>query len=191
MSEPAPLFPLFLKLASRRVVVVGGGAMAASKVEGLLRARAVVIVLAPEIRAELARPDVQVRRRAFRPSDLDGAWLAIAAATPDVNRQVAAAAEERHIFVNAVDDPAAASAYMGGVIRKGGATVAISTEGQAPALAGLLRQGLESLLPHDLEVWTVQARALRELWKSQGVPIDRRRPLLLDALNRLYREAAP
>jgi len=191
MSNSAHLFPLFLKLAGRRVVVVGGGGVAAGKVDGLLRAQAAVTVVAPEIGAEMAQARVQIQRRAFRPSDLDGAWLAIAAATPEVNRQVAAAAEERHIFVNAVDDPAAASAYTGGVLRKGGATVAISTEGQAPALAGLLREGLDSLIPQDLEAWTARARELRQQWKSERVPINERRPLLLDALNRLYREAQP
>lgn len=191
MSDTAPLFPLFLKLAGRRVVVVGGGAVAAGKVDGLIRAEASVTVIAPEIRAEVARPGVQIQRRAFRPPDLEGAWLAIAAATPEVNRQVAAAAEERHIFVNAVDDRAAASAYTGGVLRKGGATVAISTEGQTPALAGLLREGLELLIPQDLEAWTAQARELRQQWKSGRIPINRRRPLLLDALNRLYSGAQP
>ncbi len=191
MSSAAPLFPLFLKLAGRPVTVVGGGAVAAGKVDGLLRAEALVTVVAPTIVAELERPGVQLRRRAFRPSDLDGAWLAIAAAPPEVNRQVAAAAAERHIFVNAVDDLAAASAYTGGVIRKGGATMAISTDGQAPALAGLLRQGLESLLPEDLETWMTHARELRQKWKARSIPMKQRRPLLLEELNRLYDEARP
>ena len=60
----------------------------------------------------------------------------MAAAPPEVNREVAAAAEERRLFVNAVDDPAHASLYLGGVVRRGGVTAAISTDGRAPALAG-------------------------------------------------------
>ena len=75
----------------------------------------------------------------------------VAAAPPEVNRAVSAAAAERHLFVNAVDDPPNASVYLGAVVRReGGVTLAISTAGRAPALAGLLREGLERLLPADL-----------------------------------------
>jgi siroheme synthase-like protein len=103
-----------------------------------------------------------------------------------VNRQVADAAESRHVFVNAVDDLASASAYLGGVVRKAGVTLAISTDGSAPALAGLLREGLEAVLPDDLEQWHDVARQARQDWKLAGVPMEARRPLLLDAINRLY-----
>src|SRR5262245_19505074 len=134
------LFPVFLKLHGRRVLLVGGGAVASSKLAELVRAGAQVTVVAPEVTAEiLAVGGVIVVRREFAPSDLDGAWFVVAAASPEVNRQVAAAAEERRIFVNAVDDAERASAYTGGVFRRGGVTVAVSTEGRAPALAGLLR----------------------------------------------------
>ena len=92
-----------------------------------------------------------VIERAFAPADLDGARWVVAAATPEVNREVAAAAAARGLFVNAVDDPAAATAYLGGVVRRGGVALAISTGGVAPALAGLLREALEAVLPHDLD----------------------------------------
>jgi uroporphyrin-III C-methyltransferase/precorrin-2 dehydrogenase/sirohydrochlorin ferrochelatase len=119
MSHPSPpLLPLFLKLDGRAALVVGGGAMAAVRVRQLVEAGARVTVVAPEVRAEIARDAAVVRRRPFAPADLDGAWLAVAAATPEVNRAVAAAAEERRIFVNAVDDPSAASAYTAGVVRE-------------------------------------------------------------------------
>src|SRR5262249_26438013 len=120
------------------------------------------------------------------PDDRDDCWFVVAAATPRVNRQVAAAARERRIFVNAVDDPEAASAYLGGVVRKGGATVAISTDGRAPALAGLLREAPDRLLPDDLAEWIASAERLRARWREDGVPIEARRPLLLRALEELY-----
>ena len=113
-------------------------------------------------------------------------WLVVAAATPEVNRAVAEAAEARRIFVNAVDDPPNATAYLGGVVRRDGVTVAISTSGEAPAIAGLLREGLDVLLPADLAAWMETARESRTSWKRDGVPMERRRPLLLEALNRLY-----
>jgi uroporphyrin-III C-methyltransferase/precorrin-2 dehydrogenase/sirohydrochlorin ferrochelatase len=182
----AALFPVFLKLAGRRVLVVGGGQVAASKLAGLLEAGAAVTVVAPEVRPEIDERAVTVRRRSFEPSDLDGAWFVVAAATPEVNRQVAAAAEARRVFVNAVDDPQQASAYAGGVVRRGGVTVAISTEGEAPALAGLLREALDGLLPRELLDWVGEARRLKRAWRRDSVPMHWRRPLLLDALNRLY-----
>jgi siroheme synthase-like protein len=190
MTPQAPVFPIFLRLAGRAVVLVGGGRVAASKLEGLLRGGANVTVVAPEIRSELEREGVTLLKREFEPSDLDGAWFAVAAATPAANRQVADAAEERRIFVNAVDDPASASAYAGGVFRRGSLTVAISTNGDAPALAGLLREGLEALVPDEIETWLELSRGQARLWRQSGIPMEERRPLLLAALNRLYAERA-
>jgi uroporphyrin-III C-methyltransferase/precorrin-2 dehydrogenase/sirohydrochlorin ferrochelatase len=180
------LFPVFLKLERRPVLVVGGGPVAASKLAALRRARARVTVVAPRVVPDIARARVTVLRRRFRASDLDGCWLVISAATPGVNRQVARAAERRRVFVNAVDDPMHASAYLGGVLERAGVTVAVSTDGHAPALSGLIRQGLEAVLPADLARWMRTARRARRTWKARGVPMPARRPALLAALNRLY-----
>ncbi|HUG52351.1 MAG TPA: sulfate adenylyltransferase [Vicinamibacteria bacterium] len=185
---PAALFPVFLKLSGRRVLVVGGGPVAASKVKALLDTGALLTVVAPEIGEELHRPGITLLRRPFRPSDLDGAWLVVAAAPAEVNRQVRAAAEEKGVFVNAVDHPDTCSAYAGGVLTRGGVTVAVSSNGEAPALAGLLREALEAVLPDDLGAWLAEARTQRKHWREKGVPMPRRRPLLLEALNRLYTE---
>lgn len=186
MTDSASLYPVFLKLAGRRVLVVGGGPVAASKLAALVSAGATVHVVAPQVVPEIVARGVAVAYRPFVPSDLDGAWFVVAAATPEVNREVADAAEGRHVFVNAVDDLASASAYLGGVVRKAGVTLAISTDGKAPALAGLLREGLEAVLPDDLDAWHETAQAIRRDWLRAGVPMEARRPLLLQALNRLY-----
>jgi uroporphyrin-III C-methyltransferase/precorrin-2 dehydrogenase/sirohydrochlorin ferrochelatase len=197
-SAPGPerrdLLPVFLKLAGRRVLVVGGGPVAAAKLASLRDTGAELVLVAPAIgepaRAAIARhPNgVAVVERRFAERDLDGAWLVIAAAPPEVNRQVAAAAEARRLFVIAVDDPEAASAYGAGTLRRAGVTVAISTDGRAPALAGLLREGLEAVIPPDVDMdaWVATANAQRPLWRAAGVPMAERRPLLLRALNRLY-----
>ncbi len=181
-----PLVPLFVKLAGRDVLVVGGGGMAAVRVGQLAEAGARVRVVAPEVRDETARLAVAVLRRGFRPADLDGAWYAVAAATPEVNREVARAAEDRRILVNAVDDPENATAYTGGVVRRGDVTVAISTAGRAPALAGLLREAIDAVLPRELDRWVATAEAARPAWKRDRVPLATRRPLLLRELNALY-----
>jgi uroporphyrin-III C-methyltransferase / precorrin-2 dehydrogenase / sirohydrochlorin ferrochelatase len=186
-ADPQPtLFPVFLKLAGRRVLVVGAGPVAASKIDGLVAAGAHIVVVAPEVRPEIAAGPVTVVQRPFAAEDLDGAWFVVAAATPEVNRHVAREAESRGIFVNAVDDPPNASAYLGGILRRDGVTVAISTNGRAPALAGLLREALDALLPADLDRWMAAARAARALWLADKVPMEQRRPLLLEALNGLY-----
>jgi len=184
------LFPLFLKLAGRQVLVVGGGPVAAAKVASLREAGAAIAVVAPEVQpalAELAAAGkISIARRSFEAADLGGVWLVVAAATPEVNRGVAAAAESQRLFVLAVDDPTAASAYGAGALRRGGVTVAVSTDGRAPALAGLLREGLEAVLPEDIEDWTATAESERARWRADGAPMAERRPLLLNALNRLY-----
>ena len=175
MSE---LLPLFLNLTGRAVVLVGGGPVATAKLRQLIAAGADVRVIAPDVTDEIAAtPSLSVIRRRFEPADLDGAWLVVAAATPAVNRQVADEAETRRLFVNAVDDPANASAFLSGVVRRDGVTLAISTSGAAPALAALLREGLDALLPRDLASWMWQARASRVAWRRDGVPMEARKPL--------------
>jgi len=190
------LYPVFLKLDGLAVVVVGGGPIAASKLEGVLAAGARVTVVAPaicdEIRARVAAlgdDRLVLIQRAFEPSHLDGARWVVAAAPSAVNREVADAAAARGLFVNAVDDTRSATAYLGGVIRRGQVEIAISTGGVAPALAGLLREALEALLPDDLERWIATAIRARAEWKQAQIPMAERRPLLLRALDRLYAEA--
>src|SRR5437667_3613888 len=132
------LLPLFLNLTGRTVVLVGGGRVATAKLQQLLAVGARVRVVAPDVSAEIRSlggrpvqgrrdgqperlaPQIDIVERLFTPGDLDGAWLVVAAATPEVNRAVADAAEPRHVLVNAVDDPANASAFLSGVVRRDG-----------------------------------------------------------------------
>ena len=180
------LLPLFVDLAGRPVLLVGAGRVAAAKLGQLLAARADVRVVALDVCEEIERAGVPVERRAFEAADLDGVWLVVAAATPEANREVAAVAEGRRVFVNAVDDPANATAFLSGVIRRDGVTLAISTGGVAPGLTALLREGLDAVLPRDLGAWLDEARRQRVAWRREGVPMRERRPLLLEALTRLY-----
>jgi siroheme synthase-like protein len=189
-------FPVFLRLSGRRVLLVGAGPVGASKLQGLLDAGALITIVAPDIVADIEQAAVThgaaitLKKRPFEVGDLDGVWYVVAAATPEVNRAVAQAANERQLFVNAVDDPPNATAYLGGVLRRGGVTVAISTDGHAPALAGLLREGLDALLPQELSEWLDEARAVRRKWLADGVPMEERRPLLLQTLNDIYTRRA-
>jgi uroporphyrin-III C-methyltransferase/precorrin-2 dehydrogenase/sirohydrochlorin ferrochelatase len=184
------LYPVFLKLTDRPVLLVGGGTVATSKLDALRQAGARVTVVAPSVSDAIAASGVPIMRRKFRAPDLNGQWFVVSAAPPAVNRQVARAAARRRVFVNAVDDPAQATAYLGGVCRRAGVTIAISTDGRAPALAGLLREGLNAMLPDDLEDWMDASREARAHWKAHGVPMPERRPQLLEALNKLYESRA-
>ena len=143
-------------------------------------------------------PEVQIVLRPFEAGDLEGVWYVVAAAPPEVNRAVSRAAEARCLFVNAVDDLESASAYAGAIVQKAGVTIAMSTDGEAPALAGLMREALEVLLPEELDVWMATAQDARRAWLAQRVPMAERRPVLLQALNEIYerkraesREARP
>jgi siroheme synthase-like protein len=183
------VFPIFLKLEGRRVVVVGAGPVAAGKLRALLNAGARITVVAPDVSREIeALADrLEIVRRPFVETDLDGAWYVVAAAPPDVNRAVARAAEARTLFVNAVDDMENASAYLGAIVQRAGVTIALSTDGEAPALAGLMREALELVLPDadTIAEWMALSKDERRKWLAARVPMDERRPLLLEALNKL------
>jgi uroporphyrin-III C-methyltransferase / precorrin-2 dehydrogenase / sirohydrochlorin ferrochelatase len=173
----ASLFPLFLKLRERFVVVVGAGAMAERKVHSLLASGARVRLVAPEATTELQRLAaggfVEWTPRRFEESDLEGVWLVVAA-TGDgaTQRRVAAEAEARRVFLLAVDDPPNASAYSGAVVRRPPFMVAISSSGATPALTRLLREIIEQALPGD--TWIEHAKALREKWIADGTPVGER-----------------
>ena len=134
------LLPLFLNAHGSDVLLVGGGPVATAKLRQLLAVGARVRIVSPEVSAEMAelvvRAAQSMRRRTVvwrcGRSSLPistSVWLVVAAATPAVNQAVAMLAEARRIFVNAVDDPANATAFLSGVVRRDGVTVAISTSG--------------------------------------------------------------
>lgn len=144
-------YPIVLNnLECQAVVVVGGGQVAEDKVMGLLEAGArQLTVISPELTDRLARLAAAGRivwlQRAFQPGDLTGhpPFLVIAATDdPQVNRAVAEEARRQRVLVNVVDDPASCDFYAVSVVRQGGLTISIGTDGQMPALAVRLRQRL-------------------------------------------------
>jgi siroheme synthase-like protein len=138
--------------------------------------------VAPLVKDELAALAQEVHRRPFAPADLDGAWLAFAAATPEVNREVKRAADLRRIFLVAVDDVASCTAFGLARIARGDVTIAIGTGGRAPALTALLRRAIERLLPDDLGAWVELAERERQAWKAGKTPLGDRRARLLEVL---------
>jgi len=183
-----PLYPINLVLQGRPVLLVGGDTVALHKAEALAQAGARLRVVAPSIAIELVELAERVAARPFVASDLDEVQLVVAAASHEINRAVTQAAHARGLFVLAVDQPADGSAQSPAVLRRAGLTVAISTNGAAPALAGLLREALEALLPDDAEAsrWLDVARRARSAWRRDGRAHATTRPLLLTALTSLY-----
>ena len=140
MPVEGPQYPANLVLQGRRVLVVGAGAIAARKVEGLLACGADVVVVAPvvgeAIAALAAAGAVHLCQRAYRADDLDAVWLAVTA-TDDraVNRAVFSDGEVRRTWVNAADDPVSCSFTLPSVVRQGPIMVTVATGGHSPALA--------------------------------------------------------
>ena len=160
-------YPVLLDLRGRRAVVVGGGAVAEAKVGPLVDAGAAVTVVAPALTPGLA---LQAREgglahvaRAYAPGDLDGAWIVIAATDdPDVNHVVHAEAESRGVLVNVVDDPPYCGFILPSILRRGELVVAVSTSGNAPALAVRIRERIERELGDEYARFLALAGALRK-----------------------------
>ena len=136
-----------LALEGRGAVVIGGGEVAARKVQDLLAAKAHVTVLAPQlcdgIVALADEKRVVAHGRPYRTGDLAGAFVAIAATDDEaLNAHVAADAAAINVLVNVVDRPALCTFTVPATLRRGDLTIAIATEGRCPALAGILREEL-------------------------------------------------
>ena len=142
-------YPVYLNLKGRRCVIIGGGTVAEGKIERLLDSGAEIRVVSPDatpgIRQCAADGTVRWEQRHYRPGDLDGAFIAIAATNQrEVNRQIFEEAEERGVMLNAVDDPPNCSFIAPSILQRGPVTVAISTGGVSPALARRLRESLQA-----------------------------------------------
>ncbi len=179
-----PLYPLFLFLADKDVLVVGGGRVAEAKIADLVAAGARVRVVAPTVSARVealaAAGKIRWSQRPFHPEDLAGAWLVIAATTDPVVQQSASdGAHAQRTFAVAVDDLPNGSAYSAAVVRRAPFTIAISSSGEAPALARLLREVLEQVLPEHS--WIGAARELRSRWRRDKTPMESRFGELLRA----------
>ncbi|MBS1815999.1 MAG: bifunctional precorrin-2 dehydrogenase/sirohydrochlorin ferrochelatase [Acidobacteria bacterium] len=180
------LFPLFLKLTARPCLVVGAGAIAEGKIASLLEAEATVTVVAPEADARVeewaAGGEITLYRREFVASDVNGMFLVVAGTDiPEVNRAVFAAAKERSILCNAVDDPPYCDFYFPSIVRRGDLQIAISTAGESPALAQQLRKEINEQLPKDLGPWLLElGRLRREVLQME--PLGESRKMLLHQL---------
>jgi precorrin-2 dehydrogenase/sirohydrochlorin ferrochelatase len=143
-------YPISLNLAGRKCLVVGGGAEAALRARSLLEAGAKVLVVAetePPQASEPGLEGVAIEQREFDEADLDDAWLVVQV-TRDaaLSAELARHCERRRVFFCAVDQPKDSTYSHLALARAGALTVAVGTEGQAPALARRLREELSRVL---------------------------------------------
>ena len=173
--------PIFYQLHGLRCLVVGGGDIAVRKASLLLRAGAHVRVVAPEIGGEmekLLQQDSQNEKaeRAYQDSDLEHVALAIAATDDNlVNRQVSNAAKARHIPVNVVDNPELCTFILPSIVDRSPIVVAVSSGGQSPVLARMIRAKLETTIPASYGRLATLVGRFRDQVKARFGDVNQRR----------------
>jgi uroporphyrin-III C-methyltransferase/precorrin-2 dehydrogenase/sirohydrochlorin ferrochelatase len=172
--------PIFADLKQRPVLVVGGGDVAARKVSLLQRAGAEIRIVAQSLSPELEQQRQQGRvlwlGKTFDPQQLDDVFLAIAATDDNaLNAAVFAEADKRRVLANVVDDQPRCSFIFPSIIDRSPLVVAVSSSGQAPVLARLLREKLEALLPASLGLMAQVAGRWRGQVKQRLASIGERR----------------
>ena len=176
-ARGSPQYAINLYLEGQPCVVVGGGPVAAGKVEGLLACGASVTVVTPEacgaIEGWADRGRIAWRRKHYDSSDLEGAFLAITATgDPRVNRQVYLDGEAARVLVNSADDPANCRFTLPSIVRRGDLTVAISTRGRSPALAKFMRRVIGDVVDPRYEQVLEVLAAVRDELRQRGVATE-------------------
>src|SRR5947209_10721890 len=181
-----PFYIACLRLTGRRCVVVGGGEVGLEKVEGLLACDGDVTLVAPEAHPELVQlaleGSIHWEQREYRPEDLDGALLAIAATDDtDLNIRVFEDAEVRSMLVNVVDVPPLCNFILPAIVRTGPLAVALSTAGASPALAKRMKREVSELFGSeyaDLAVLLNDARG----WAKGTLPTYQDRKVFFESI---------
>lgn len=188
------LFPIFVKLEGRPVLVVGAGKVGEQKIRGLLATGAQIRVVAPEltdaVQAWAQSGELTVERRAFLPSDLDNAFLAVVAtSSPKLNEYIFEEAHRRGVLCNVVDVPEYCDFYYPAVVQRGDLQIAISTAGQSPSLAAQIRQQLERRFGPGYSDWVAELGETRRQVLASDLDAESKRELLQSLASREAFEA--
>lgn len=175
-------------LEGKPCLVVGGGPVAARKVNGLLLAGAKVTVVSPEaceVIADLAeRGEIRWKREAWREDFVPGNSVVMVATDDDeINRRAAADARRAGAPVNVADNPAECDFVLPAVLRRGSVTVAVSTGGASPALAAYLRRRLQETIGHEYAMAAEILGRLREILEKTGVESGKKREIFNRLVN--------
>lgn len=186
--------PIFLDVAGRECVVVGGGEVAARKVESLLEAGAAVTVVGPRLSSKLealaASGIVRHVGRAYQRGDLRGCALVYAATDdPKLHRELAAEARALGIPINVADVPELCTFIAPAVVKRGALQIAISTSGASPAFASRIRRTLEQQFGTEYAITLEVLRAARRHLQADEIDPAERRRRLTDLANSELPEA--
>ncbi len=173
------LYPVFLNLSGRPVVVIGGGRVALRKVRALVRAGAVITVVAPKFARGFEKLPVGCVNEPWRPSHLRGAAVAFAASDDRaVNATVAHVCRAKGILANICDDPGACDFHVPAAVRDGSVAVAVSTAGTAPAVGVILKKKIRGLLAKGWAARAAASARKRAQLRASGTPPAARRRAL-------------
>jgi len=191
-------YPIFIDMRRRRCVVIGGGAVAQRRIEGLLAAGAAVTVVSPLITDALgdlvAQGALRHVARVYQAGDLAGCHLAfVATGDGEVNQAVVSEAQLRGVWINSADDPENCDFILPAVLHRGELCVAISTGGASPATARAVREELDSYFTVDyarlVRIASEVRKKLRE--GSFAVSSERWNHALKGEFRRLLNEDRP
>jgi siroheme synthase-like protein len=176
-------YPAYLDLADRRVLVVGGGAVAESKIVQLVEARARVLVVSPTLTTRLESMKqtgvLEHRESHFDSTDLEGVVLVISATNDEsVNREVAETASKQCVLHNVVDQPALCNFITPAVVARGELQISISTGGGSPSLAQRVKREIATLIGPEYGDLLLLAAEMRQRARNQVADFDERRALL-------------
>ncbi len=189
------LFPMFLKLEGKQCLVVGAGKVGEPKIAGLLetgaRVRVVAIDASPSVREWARAGRLELDLRPFQTDDLAGAFLAVVAtASRTLNERVYYEANRRGVLCNVVDVPDLCDFFYPAVVRRGDLQIAVSTAGQSPSLAQIIRQQLEKQFGPGYAAWVAELGETRKLILASDLDKERKLGLLHSLASREALEAA-
>lgn len=174
-------FPFFVELDGRPGLIVGGGGVAARKLEKLLPYGPRLTVIAPRIREDIrAAAGVTLVERAFREEDLEGDWLFVIAATDcrAVNREIALSCRMRRVPVDVADAGGEGTFLFPALVKRGGLSIGVSTGGASPGASAYVRERIDRAIPEGFEEILAYLEALRGQLRGQEPDRERRAGLL-------------
>ncbi len=189
------LFPMFLKVEGRQILVVGAGKVGEPKIAGLLdtgaHVRVVALEATPAVREWAREGKIELSVRAFSSNDLVGAFLAVVATSSrNLNERIYHEAQRRGVLCNVVDVPDLCDFFYPSVVRRGDLQIAVSTSGKSPSLAQKIRQQLERQFGPGYAAWVAELGETRKLILASDLDRERKLDLLHSLASREALEAA-
>ena len=189
------LFPMFIKLTGRQILVVGAGKIGEQKIEGLLetgaRVRVVALDATSSVREWARSGKIELELRAFANDDLQRAFLVVVATSSrTLNERVYHEAQRLGVLCNVVDVPDLCDFFYPSLVRRGDLQIAISTGGRSPSLAQKIRQQLEKQFGPGYAAWVAELGETRKLILESDLDKERKLDLLHSLASREAVEAA-